>query len=174
MSALRVVAIDDELLALRGLEWCLQDAPDVALIGKTTDPQRGLQLIRFLAPDVVLLDIEMPGLGGFELAKSLPDDSAPEIVFVTAFDHFAAQAFAVSAVDYVLKPVEQPRVLEALERARSRRELRGAHTRIEELRAIIDNLRAARGRVGRKRYESELWIREHDARADSRRDDRAT
>lgn len=169
MTALRVIAIDDEPLALRRLEWCLQDVPDVALIGKTGNPQRGLELIRTLAPDVVLLDVEMPELSGFELIDQLgtlgPDDAAmPEIVFVTAFDHFAVKAFAVSVVDYLLKPVERSRLIEALERARVRRELRDAHARVQELREIIDNLRTDRRGDAQKKYETELWIREGDAR----------
>lgn len=167
MTALRVIAIDDEPLALRRLEWCLQDVPDVALIGKTGDPQRGLELIRSLAPDVVLLDVEMPELSGFELIDALgalDDAPMPEIVFVTAFDHFAVKAFAVSVVDYLLKPVECSRLIEALERARIRRELRDAHARVQELREIIDNLRTDRRGDARKRYETELWIREGDAR----------
>ena len=69
MTALRVIAIDDEPLALRRLEWCLQDLPGIALVGKTGDPQRGLEMIRTLAPDVVLLDVEMPELNGFELVE---------------------------------------------------------------------------------------------------------
>jgi DNA-binding LytR/AlgR family response regulator len=167
MTALRVIAIDDEPLALRRLEWCLQDVPDVALVGKTGHPQRGLELIRTLAPDVVLLDVEMPELSGFELIDALGTlDNAPmpEIVFVTAFDHFAVKAFAVSAVDYLLKPVERSRLIEALERARVRRELRDAQARVRELREIIDNLRVERRSESQKRYETELWIREGDAR----------
>jgi DNA-binding LytR/AlgR family response regulator len=167
MTALRVIAIDDEPLALRRLEWCLQDVPDVALVGKTGNPQRGLELIRTLAPDVVLLDVEMPELSGFELIDALGTlDAAPmpEIVFVTAFDHFAVKAFAVSVVDYLLKPVERNRLIEALERARVRRELRDAQARVQELREIIDNLRVDRRSDSQKRYETELWIREGDAR----------
>jgi DNA-binding LytR/AlgR family response regulator len=167
MTALRVIAIDDEPLALRRLEWCLQDVPDVALVGKTGNPQRGLELIRTLAPDVVLLDVEMPELSGFELIDALgtlDDAPMPEIVFVTAFDHFAVKAFAVSVVDYLLKPVERHRLIEALERARIRRELRDAHARVQELREIIDNLRIDRRSDSQKRYETELWIREGDAR----------
>ncbi len=167
MTALRVIAIDDEPLALRRLEWCLQELPDVALVGKTGDPQRGLELIRTLAPDVVLLDVEMPELSGFELIDALGelgDGSLPEIVFVTAFDHFAVKAFAASVVDYLLKPVERSRLMEALERARVRRELRNAEARVQELREIIDNLRADRRGSGQKKYETELWIREGDAR----------
>ena len=167
MTALRVIAIDDEPLALRRLEWCLQDVPDVALVGKTGNPQRGLELIRTLAPDVVLLDVEMPELSGFELIDALgtlDDAPMPEIVFVTAFDHFAVKAFAVSVVDYLLKPVERNRLIEALERARIRRELRDAHARVQELREIIDNLRIDRRSDSQKRYETELWIREGDAR----------
>jgi DNA-binding LytR/AlgR family response regulator len=167
MTALRVIAIDDEPLALRRLEWCLQDVPDVALVGKTGDPQRGIELIRALVPDVVLLDVEMPELSGFELIDALGalgDAPMPEIVFVTAFDHFAVQAFAVSVVDYLLKPVERVRLIEALDRARVRRELRDAHARVQELREIIDNLRTDRRGDHPKRYETELWIREGDAR----------
>lgn len=167
MTALRVIAIDDEPLALRRLEWCLQDVADVALVGKTGDPQRGLELIRTLAPDVVLLDVEMPELSGFELIDALgalDDAPMPEIVFVTAFDHFAVKAFAVSVVDYLLKPVERSRLIEALERARVRRELRDAHARVQELREIIDNLRTDRRGDSQKRYDTELWIREGDAR----------
>ncbi len=171
MTELRVLAIDDEPLALRRLEWCLQDMPGIALVGTTGDPQRGLELIRSLTPDVVLLDVEMPELDGFELIDALgmlgAHDSTPmpEIVFVTAFDHFAVKAFAVSVVDYLLKPVERHRLLEALERARIRRELRDAQARVQELREIIDSLRTERrGGGAQKKYETELWIREGDAR----------
>ncbi|HKS58631.1 MAG TPA: LytTR family DNA-binding domain-containing protein [Steroidobacteraceae bacterium] len=167
MTALRVIAIDDEPLALRRLEWCLQDVPDVALVGKTGNPQRGLELIRTLAPDVVLLDVEMPELSGFELIDALgelTDAPMPEIVFVTAFDHFAVKAFAVSVVDYLLKPVERARLIEALERARVRRELRDAQARVQELREIIENLRHDRRSDTQNKYEKELWIREGDAR----------
>ena len=167
MTALRVIAIDDEPLALRRLEWCLQDMPGIALVGKTGDPQHGLEMIRTLGPDVVLLDVEMPELSGFELIESLSsfsDTALPEIVFVTAFDHFAVKAFGISAVDYLLKPVERGRLFEALERARVRRELRDAQARVQELREIIDSLRAERRGGSQKKYESELWIREGDAR----------
>jgi len=168
MTALRVIAIDDEPLALRRLEWCLEDLPGIALVGKTGDPQHGLDMIRTLSPDVVLLDVEMPELTGFELIESLgaiAEIALPEIVFVTAFDHFAVKAFGISAVDYLLKPVERSRLHEALERARVRRELRDAQARVQELREIIDSLRAERrGGASQKKYESELWIREGDAR----------
>lgn len=163
MTPLRVIAVDDEPLAVRRLEWCLRQAPNVELIRTATHPRVGLELIRELAPDVVLLDVEMPELDGFDLIEAL-GAHAPEIIFVTAFDHFAVKAFAASAVDYLLKPVEQERLLEALERARRRRESRDAQTRIEELREIVDNLRAGRRTVQEPRYETELWIREGDAR----------
>jgi DNA-binding LytR/AlgR family response regulator len=167
MTALRVIAIDDEPLALRRLEWCLQDMPGIALVGKTGDPQHGLEMIRTLSPDVVLLDVEMPELSGFELIEALGtigNAALPEIVFVTAFDHFAVKAFGISAVDYLLKPVERGRLLEALERARVRRELRDAQARVQELREIIDSLRTERRGGTQKKYETELWIREGDAR----------
>ena len=166
MTILRVLAIDDEPLALRRLEWCLQAMPGIALVGQTVNPQQGLEMIRTLAPDVVLLDVDMPELSGFELIDALGDGPLPEIVFVTAFDHFAVKAFAVSVVDYVLKPVERSRLLESLERVRVRRELRNAQARVQELREIVDSLRAERhgGGGAQKKYETELWIREGDAR----------
>jgi DNA-binding LytR/AlgR family response regulator len=165
MTILRVLAIDDEPLALRRLEWCLQEMPGIALVGRTGDPHEGLEMIRTLAPDVVLLDVDMPELSGFELIDALGDGPLPEIVFVTAFDHFAVKAFAVSVVDYVLKPVERSRLHESLERARVRRELRDAQARVQELREIIESLRAEHhGGGAQKRYETELWIREGDAR----------
>jgi DNA-binding LytR/AlgR family response regulator len=196
MTALRVIAIDDEPLALRRLEWCLQDLPGATLVGKTGDPHQGVEMIRTLAPDVVLLDVEMPEMSGwdvlaamksdadlrdvpvvfltdvempeltgFDLIDELGDGPMPEIVFVTAFDHFAVKAFAISVVDYLLKPVERGRLLEALERARARRELRNAQARVQELRGIIETLRAERrGGSAQKKYETELWIREGDAR----------
>ena len=166
MTILRVLAIDDEPLALRRLEWCLQEMPGIALVGQTVNPQQGLEMIRTLAPDVVLLDVEMPELSGFDLIDALGDGPLPEIVFVTAFDHFAVKAFAVSVVDYVLKPVERGRLLESLERARVRRELRDAQARVQELREIVESLRAERhgGGSAQKKYETELWIREGDAR----------
>ncbi len=165
MTILRVLAIDDEPLALRRLEWCLQEMPGIALVGQTGNPQQGLEMIRTLAPDVVLLDVDMPELSGFELIDALGDGPLPEIVFVTAFDHFAVKAFAVSVVDYVLKPVERSRLLESLERARVRRELRDAQARVQELREIVESLRAERhGGGAQKKYETELWIREGDAR----------
>ena len=165
MTILRVLAIDDEPLALRRLEWCLKEMPGIALVGQTGNPQQGLAMIRTLAPDVVLLDVDMPELSGFELIDALGGGPLPEIVFVTAFDHFAVKAFAVSVVDYVLKPVERSRLLESLERARVRRELRDAQARVRELREIVDSLRAERrGGGAQKKYETELWIREGDAR----------
>jgi two-component system, LytTR family, response regulator len=143
----------------------MQEMPDADLIGRATDPRRGLELIRSLVPDVVLLDIEMPELSGFELIEALAEDErAPAIVFVTAFDHFAVKAFAVRVIDYLLKPVEQQRLLEALQRVRARRELRDARTHIAELREVIENLRRDHRAIAQKSYETELWIREGEAR----------
>jgi DNA-binding LytR/AlgR family response regulator len=161
---LRVVAIDDEPLALQRLEWCLRNLDDVELVGKARDGRRGVELIRSVAPDVVLLDIEMPELNGFEVIEALRDGEVPEVVFVTAFDHFAVQAFATGGVDYLLKPVEQERLKAALERARVRLELRDARAHVAELRSLVNALRQGRRTQQERRYESELWVREGDAR----------
>ena len=162
--SMRVIAVDDEPLALQRLEWCLRNLPDVELVGKARDGRRGLELIRASAPDVVLLDIEMPELNGFEVIDALREGELPQIVFVTAFDHFAVQAFAAGGVDYLLKPVEQERLQAALERARVRIELREARAHVAELKTLVNVLRQGRKGQLEKRYESELWVREGDAR----------
>ena len=162
--SMRVLAVDDEPLALQRLEWCLRDLPEVELVGKARDGRRALELIRSLSPDVVLLDIEMPELNGFELIDALGDEELPQVVFVTAFDHFAVQAFATGSVDYLLKPVEQERLRMALDRARTRIELHDAQMRVGELKTLVNTLRQGRRAALETRYENELWVREGDSR----------
>jgi len=161
---MRVLAVDDEPLALQRLEWCLRDLPEIELVGKARDGRRALELIRSVSPDVVLLDIEMPELNGFELIDALSDEEMPQVVFVTAFDHFAVRAFATGSVDYLLKPVEQERLRMALDRARTRIELRDAQMRVGELKTLVNTLRQSRRAALETRYENELWVREGDSR----------
>jgi two-component system LytT family response regulator/two-component system response regulator LytT len=118
---LRAVLVDDEQLARDELGFLLGQVGGVAVIGQAGNGVEALATIDRLQPDVVFLDIQMPGLTGFEVARRLLDAHAPShIIFVTAYDQYAIEAFEVNAVDYLLKPVESGRLEQALQRARRR------------------------------------------------------
>lgn len=118
---LRVLLADDEPLAIRRLESLLADMPDVEIVGSARDGDEAAAEIAKLKPDLVFLDIRMPKQSGLPLARSLRGVPETEVIFVTAFDHFALEAFDADAVDYLLKPVEAERLQIALEKARRRR-----------------------------------------------------
>jgi two-component system, LytTR family, response regulator len=119
--ALRAVLVDDEQLARDELGYLLDQLGGVEVIGQAGNGLEALATIGRLRPDVVFLDVQMPGLTGFEVARRLLDSRAPShIIFVTAYDQHAIEAFEVNAVDYLLKPVEQGRLEKAVDRARRR------------------------------------------------------
>jgi DNA-binding LytR/AlgR family response regulator len=115
---MRVLVVDDEPPARRRLVRMLAALPGVDLVGEAEDAESALRVIEAQAPDLVLLDIGLPQMSGLTLAQRYAD--LPPIVFVTAYDEFAVQAFEVNAVDYLLKPVRPERLAAALERVRSR------------------------------------------------------
>jgi len=118
---LRAVVVDDEQLARDELGYLLGRLGGVEIIGQAGNGVEALGTIARLQPDVVFLDVQMPGLTGFEVARRLLDTrSSSEIIFVTAYDQHAIEAFEVNAVDYLLKPVEQARLEVAVDRARRR------------------------------------------------------
>src|SRR6266550_5392302 len=111
---MRVYLVDDERLALERLKRLLDATGRVAIVGTATDPVAALDVLRVTPVDVLFLDIQMPGLSGFELLERLDRDVA--VVFTTAFDRFAIDAFAVNSVDYLLKPIEPDRLDRALDK----------------------------------------------------------
>ena len=119
---LRIVAIDDERLALRRVEQALAAIGGVELVGAALNGREGLELVRLTAPDVVLLDVEMSSLDGFQVLGAMPREQRPQVIFVTAFEDYAVRAFEVAAVDLVLTPVNYDRLGAALGRARARRD----------------------------------------------------
>jgi two-component system LytT family response regulator/two-component system response regulator LytT len=122
MTPLRVLVVDDEQLAREELSYQLQRLGDIEVVAEAGNGEDALAAVDRLDPDVVFLDIQMPGLNGFEIARRLverPDD-APAVVFVTAFDQHAIEAFAVNAADYLLKPVDASRLEQAVARVRRR------------------------------------------------------
>jgi len=119
---LRTIIVDDEALARRGLKHRLTDVPDLEIIAEARNGREALDIIREQKPDLVFLDIQMPGIDGFDVLRALPDKKMPAIVFVTAYDDYAIKAFEANALDYLLKPIEDRRLSEALDRVRKNRE----------------------------------------------------
>jgi two-component system LytT family response regulator/two-component system response regulator LytT len=118
---LRAVVVDDEQLAREELGYLLEQAGGVAIIGQAVNGVEALTTIEHLRPDVVFLDVQMPGLTGFEVARRMLTSASPShIIFVTAYDQHAIEAFEVNAVDYLLKPVDPARLQLAVDRARRR------------------------------------------------------
>lgn len=120
---LRIFLADDERLALARLVAMLETDPDVRIVGTASDGEEAASEIERLRPDLAILDVRMPKQSGLALARALQHSPDIELIFVTAFDQFAVEAFDLDAVDYLLKPVEADRLATALARARRRRKL---------------------------------------------------
>lgn len=115
---LRVVIVDDELLARQRIEDLLAKEPNVEIVGEARDGNEAVNVIRELRPDLVFLDVQMPGRTGVEVAEELGADALPATIFTTAYERFALKAFDVAAVDYLVKPFDDERFAQALARAR--------------------------------------------------------
>lgn len=145
---MRVLVVDDEPLARRRLVRMLGGIPDVSVAGEAGDAESALERIRADRPDLVLLDIRMPGLSGLELAASAED--LPPIVFTTAYDEYAVKAFEVSAVDYLLKPVQRERLCAAIQKVRQRTGLADA----AQIRSLLERLDRKLGAAGPSRLHA--------------------
>jgi two-component system, LytTR family, response regulator len=134
---MRVVIVDDEPLARQGVALRLQNEPDVEVVGEYGDGTSAVAGILEMRPDLVLLDIQMAGgMNGFDLLRNVPRHRLPYIIFVTAYEEHALRAFEVHAVDYLLKPIDDERFAEAIERVRCLRQsgsITGAVERISDL-----------------------------------------
>ena len=118
MKKIKVLIVDDERSARSEITRMINAYPEVEVVGEAADADKAERLIRLLNPDLLFLDIQMPGRSGFELLEVL--DQVPEVIFVTAYDSYALQAFEVSAIDYLLKPVRKERIIKSMERALQR------------------------------------------------------
>jgi two-component system LytT family response regulator len=145
----RVVIVDDERRARDRLRRLLTALDGVEVVGEAANGVEALEIIAALAPAVVFLDVQMPKMTGLEVASALPSGSRPVIVFVTAHDRYAVEAFEVSATDYVLKPVTRDHVVRALRRAVER----DSQARFSRLVDRLDNGRAARRIIGQRQGE---------------------
>ena len=121
MTKVRVMVVDDEPLAREGLAELLGTLPDVEVVGTYGDGESVLAAIDGTTPDVLCVDIRMPGLDGFDVVAALDPARTPAVIFVTAYDAFAVKAFEVNAFDYLLKPVTRERLTSAIDRVRDRK-----------------------------------------------------
>ena len=157
---IRTLIVDDEELARRGLEIRLRRFDDVEVAGQSRNGREALEHIAEHRPDLILLDVQMPGMDGFDVLRRISGSEMPVVVFVTAFDEYALKAFDANALDYLLKPINDERLGEALDRVRRSLELRDNSDHCARLLKLVCEL------TGRElTLEGAL-----DARTDSSRD----
>jgi two-component system, LytTR family, response regulator len=137
---MRAFLVDDEELALKRLSRMLRATGRVEIVGSGTDPVEAVAAVLSAKPDVLFLDIEMPGMTGFEMLAKL--DPQPVIVFTTAYDRYALQAFGVNSIDYLLKPFEQAQLERALDKIER---MRGGSEPRQEIRELLEKLSAVAG-----------------------------
>src|SRR3984957_20264346 len=144
---MEVIIVDDEPAARRAVRECCERERDLTVAGEYGDPGAALAAIRLKPPQLLFPDIQMDSMTGMQLARSLDPQTLPLIVFVTAYDNYALEAFEVSAVDYLLKPFDDERFRRTLARVRQRREAEsatGRHRSLEQVLAQIErNARVA-------------------------------
>lgn len=134
---IRTIIVDDEALSRRGVELRLEGSPDFDVVAQCANGREALAAIQKHRPDLVFLDIQMPGMSGFDVISHIPHDTLPLIVFVTAYDQYAVKAFEAKAIDYLLKPIDDQRFAAALAHVREHINARSAAAQCDRLVALI-------------------------------------
>jgi two-component system LytT family response regulator len=137
---IRTILVDDEPLAIKGLEMRLEAFDDVEIIERCANGREAIRAIKTHKPDVVFLDIQMPGFDGFSVVNGLADIEPPLVVFVTAYNEFALKAFDAHAVDYLMKPVDEARLAATMERVRQRLTEKNAGAEKDRLRELLEEV----------------------------------
>ena len=132
---LKAIIVDDEKLARKGLAMRLESFNDIEVVQEAQNAKEAMEAISIFEPDILFLDIQMPGMTGLEMLSKVQADVMPLIIFVTAYDAFAVDAFKVHAIDYLLKPVESDRLAEAITKTKQRKERESA---IYEKQKLLD------------------------------------
>jgi two-component system, LytTR family, response regulator len=140
---IRVLIVDDERLAREGVRALLEGEPDVSIAGECADGPSAIDAIRAGGIDVMLLDVQMPGMSGLDVLREIPEASMPVVVFLTAHDEYALRAFDASALDYVVKPFSDARFHTAISRARRQVHERRLGAAGVDLAALVDKLAGA-------------------------------
>jgi two-component system LytT family response regulator len=138
MSKRRLLLVDDEPLIRKGLRDALSQVSDIEIIGECGSGEEAIQAIAAKQPDLVLLDVRMPGCSGLDVVREVGATHMPPVIFITAYDDYAVNAFELNAVDYLLKPFEETRLLESIERARRRIDENSQTALSRRLEALIE------------------------------------
>jgi len=136
----KALIVDDEELARRGLEIRLQQYSDISICGQSRNGREALAAVHEHSPDLMFLDVQMPGMDGFEVLQRLSGSKMPAVIFVTAYDEFALKAFDANALDYLLKPINDERLAEAIDRARKSRDEKAADEQRDKLLKFVCEL----------------------------------
>jgi two-component system LytT family response regulator len=139
-TKIQTIIVDDEALSRRGVEIRLQNAPDFEIVSQCANGREALAAVQQHQPDVIFLDIQMPGISGFDVIAQIPRESLPMVVFVTAYDQYAVRAFEAQAIDYLLKPIDDQRFATALDHVREHIYARNAATQCDRLLALIADM----------------------------------
>ncbi len=159
-DSLHVLIVDDEAPARRDIRRMLGKIERIEIAGEAADGLEAVEMIQKTNPDVVLLDIQMPGLDGFQVIEKLDaPDTIPAVIFITAYDQYAVRAFEVHAVDYLLKPVEEERLVEAIERMR--RIVKGLERR-SDLEALLRTISGGPKRIPVRQGAGHVMVSEDD------------
>jgi two-component system LytT family response regulator len=170
MSTLSAVIVDDEQLARRGLSVRVRELPDVEVVAECGNGLEALSAVAEHSPDLLFLDIQMPGMDGFEVVERLQGDDMPMVIFVTAYNEYAVDAFKVHAIDYITKPIEEERLAEAVARARQHLEQERSSANKEKLVRMIMSMTgesasqieamAEQGELGRESWPEKITVKD--------------
>jgi two-component system LytT family response regulator len=138
--SIRTILVDDEKLAVQGLELRLQPFEDIEIVATCHNGREAIRKIKTLKPDLVFLDIQMPGFDGFSVVQGVMDIDPPLFVFVTAYSEHAIKAFEAQAIDYLMKPVEPERLADTMDRVRSRLSDKRTSEELDRLRTVINEV----------------------------------
>ena len=166
--SIRTILVDDEKLAIQGLELRLQAFEDIEIVATCHNGREAIRKIKTLKPDLVFLDIQMPGFDGFSVVQGVMDIDPPLFVFVTAYSEHAIKAFEAQAIDYLMKPVEPDRLADTLERVRTRLATKRTTDELERLRTVInevapnaaDNLVSMEDDLSNTRFEKLINVKD--------------
>jgi len=136
-TSIRALIVDDEPLARKGVAQLVEAVDDVAVVDEAADGPQAVQQIRSIEPDLVFLDVQMPEMTGLEVVREVGADQMPVTIFVTAYDEYALDAFEAQALDYLLKPIDEERFAEAVDRARAQIQQAEASALSEQLHGLL-------------------------------------
>jgi len=152
-APVRVLVVDDEPLAREKIRGMADLDAELRVIGECANGADAIEAIQNLKPDLILLDVQMPEVGGFAVLEALKDESLPPVIFITAYDHYAVRAFEVHALDYLLKPFDRERFQAAMERAKRQIRRESTNGLDERILALLEQLR------GPARYSERLVVK---------------